>query len=215
MYITRKRLRKLINEALKPFFMGVPPTDIIERLIQDPDINPKIKNLLKDPNQEMQRQAINLLQSIDPTIGTRYPELNDYNITDPVAAPDITQRSQANYKKEFESAQLRAVDLAYKQQDLAYKQQIDQMTSGHEKAAFVEKIAKETFSTVHTQTHDNNPTGYLTLILKIDDTLAIEQGIKTPDPSESESFIQRMRNLGLYDTIYLQRPHEIMLTFEH
>ena len=126
--ITRRQLRRLINEALKPFFMAVPPTDIIDRLLKDDTIDhplfPKIKELLSHPDPETQRHALNLLQSAVPEIGKRYPELSSYDISDPVGAPDLTHRSQPAYKEEFEYAQQRAIHL---QKTLPFRELINNL----------------------------------------------------------------------------------------
>ena len=113
MKLTRNKLKQLINEALKPFFMGVSPTDLINRLRMDKSINPKISNLLNHEDPEMQRVGINLLMGTasEETL-SKYPELagkEDY------LDLDLTTRSQAGYKKEFGKALSRMAPMTIKQ----------------------------------------------------------------------------------------------------
>ena len=108
--ITRRQLRQLINEALKPFFMGVPPSNIISRLLKDPRIDGNTKELLSHPDLEIQRTGITLIQ--DPDILASYPELDDIDIAAPELMPDLIDRSQPVYREEFDDAQLRMSDIA-------------------------------------------------------------------------------------------------------
>jgi hypothetical protein len=89
------------------------------------------------------------------------------------------------------------------------------MTSSAEKAAFVEKIAKEIFTneSFNTEILNDNPTGYVTLVLRGDDPEVFEYFPKPLDPAESATFMKRMRNLGLYSSVYIQTHKMIVLTF--
>ena len=102
MKITRSQLRQLINEALKPFFMGVAPTNLLDRLRLDKNIDPKILNLLNNEDSELQRVGINLLKgtAAEETL-SKYPELageEDY------LDLDLTTRAQPEYQQEFDKA---------------------------------------------------------------------------------------------------------------
>ncbi len=109
--MTRRKIRQLINEALKPFFMGVAPTDLISRLLNDPDIHPKVKELLNS-DAESQRSAISILTGLamgDPSLSEKYPELAGDEDLMPV---DLTTRSQPDYQREFGKAQSRMASVA-------------------------------------------------------------------------------------------------------
>lgn len=61
MKITRKHLRKLINET-----MITPSTEIIRQILDDPDIDERIKVILRRDDEEDIAQALNLLASVYP-----------------------------------------------------------------------------------------------------------------------------------------------------
>ena len=206
MKITRKQLRQLINEALKPFFMGVPPTDIISKLLEDDSIDDKFKEMLSDPDPQSQRMALELIQSYYPSIGMKYPELSSYDISSPKGAADLTHRSQPKYKEAFEDAQQRA-------EDLVYKQRLASMGS-FEKMDLVREIAESMYTTVFFEEHVGNPPNTKTLILRGDHPQAFGPGVKKLDKTESERFILRIQSIGLGDTVYIQQPHQIIFVFD-
>ena len=205
MKITRRQLRQLINEALKPFFMGVPPTDIIDRLLEDDTIDDRFKEMLKDPDPQTQRMSLELIQSYYPTIGMKYPELSSYNISSPKGAPDLTHRSQPSYKKEYEAGKQRA-------EDLAIKQNISSM-GAFDKIELIEKLAFSTYTTVFPETHVGHPHRTKTLILRGDDPQAFGPGLKQLDKEETKQFMKRIQDIGLYNSVYIQQPHQIIFVF--
>ena len=204
MKLNRNKLRKLIQEALKPFFMAVPPKDIIGKLLQDDDVDESLKQLLLNPDPQIKRTGLELA-IYDPKLAKKYPELDSDEF---YLNTDLVDRSGPAYKEEFESAQQRA-------EDLELKLQIDKMTSSAEKAAFVEKIAKEIFTneSFNTEIMKDNPPGYITLVLRGDDPEVFDYFPKHLDRDESAAFMQKMRNLGLYSSVYIQTPKMIILTF--
>ena len=127
MKLTRKKLRQLINEALKPFFMGIAPSNDIQMLINDPNMtNQKLKQLLGDQNPESQRQAIDLFFSnipgflnMDEKSAFSYLEQNYPNLYTEYFSHtkgmfhefDLFDKENPGYKKAFDSAQQRAKDV--------------------------------------------------------------------------------------------------------
>ena len=98
MKLTRNKLRLIINEALKPFFMGVKPSDLLDRLRKDQSLSQQIKQLLNNPNPEIQRTGLELV-AYEPGMTEKYPELDSDEF---YLDADFVDRSQPMYRKEFE-----------------------------------------------------------------------------------------------------------------
>jgi hypothetical protein len=88
MKITRKQLRKLIAET-----MITPSTDIIRQVLNDPDVDERIKVILRGDTEEDIAQALSLLATIYPD---RY---GDIDIEIPA------QTATTKYKEDFEFQQ--------------------------------------------------------------------------------------------------------------
>lgn len=202
--ITRRQLRQLINEALKPFFMGVPPSSITSQLLKDPRVPDAAKELLSHPDPEIQRTGMTLIQ--DPDILATYPELDNVDIAIPELMPDLTDRSQPAYRKAFKSGQQRA-------EDLATRQKIAAMGS-FEKMDLVREIAESIYTTVFSEEAVGNPPNTKTLILRGDHPQAFGPGVKKLDKAETERFMSRIQNIGLRDAVYIQQPHQIIFVFD-
>ena len=77
--MTRRQLRRLINEALRPFFFAAAPSNEIQMLIHDPRIrNQQLKDLLKkDP--EFQRMGMELfLSDISGNLNMKLKDAEEY-----------------------------------------------------------------------------------------------------------------------------------------
>jgi len=203
MKITRKQLRQLINEALKPFFMGVPPTSIISQLLDDPRVDAAAKELLRHPDPEIQRTGITLIQ--DPDVLASYPELDDVDIAAPEFMPDLIDRSQPAYAQAYDDAQLRMSDIA-----LRSSMGFDSNATPDQKIELIDKVAKDTYPSVVTKKFEDNPHGTKGIIIYADPP----GGINVLDPDDTKRFLKRMDNLALDHNIYLQQRHMIMFLFD-
>lgn len=63
--ITRRQLRHLIRESLKSFHYAIKPYGMRDKVKDDPNVHPKIKTLLDDPQNNA--QAFELTAAMDPT----------------------------------------------------------------------------------------------------------------------------------------------------
>ena len=68
MKITRRHLRKIINESLQAFHYAIKPHGMRDKIKDDPNVHPKIKTLLDDPEDNASTaQAFELTAGMDPT----------------------------------------------------------------------------------------------------------------------------------------------------
>ncbi len=203
MKLTRNKLRQLINEALKPFFMGVEPSDLLDRLRRDTGIDSQIKQLLNHPDPEMQRVGLEQVR-FEPGMTEKYPELDSDEF---YLDTDFVDRSQPAYKKEFEIAQSQAGDAAL-------RRQIPTMTP-EELYNALEEIAKLTFSKVFIDDPSINRYYPDMMILRGYDPKKNHRFHKMQfDKNEVKLFIDRLENLGLEDAVYIQQAHQIILELD-
>ncbi len=202
MKLSRNKLRQLIKEALKPFFMGIKPTDLLDRLRKDQDLDAGIKQLLNNPNPEIQRTGLELV-SYEPGMTEKYPELDSDEF---YLDTDFVDRSQPIYKKEFDRAQQKA-------KDTVIRRQMETMTQ-EEIYETVRKIAESTFTEVHIDDQNNSDYYPEMMILRGNPAQDFNRGgIKRLDPLETNMFLNRLENLGLEKNIYIKQPHMIILEF--
>ena len=193
----------LINEALKPFFMGVEPSDLLDRLRNDPELDSGIKQLLKHPDSEMQRVGLEQVR-FEPGMTEKYPELDSDEF---YLDTDFVDRSQPAYKREFERAQQTATDPLI-------RRQMKNMTQ-EEIYETIKKIAESTFTEVYIDDQENSDYYPDMMILRGNAAQDFNRGgIKRLDPAETNQFINRLENLGLGENIYIQQPHMIILEFD-
>jgi hypothetical protein len=200
MKLSRYQLRKLITEALKPFFMGVEPSDLLDRLRNDPELDSSIKQLLNNPNSAIQRTGLELV-SYEPGMTEKYPELDSDEF---YLDSDFVDRSKPAYQKEFQSAQQRAEDIALRQNMLN--------TGSFEKMDLVRKVAQSAFTTVFFK--EGIQTGGTKMIVLRAQGPQDTGPMKHFDKAETERFMKRIENLGLMNSIYIQQSHQIIFMFD-
>ena len=202
MKLTRNKLRQLINEALKPFFMGVEPSDLLDRLRQDPQIDSATKQLLNHPDPEMQRVGLEQVR-FELGMTEKYPELDSDEF---YLDTDFVDRSQPVYKKEFEKAQQSA-------RDPLIRRQLASM-SPEERFNLMKKIAKSIFTEVYV---DDDPSlDYYPdmMVFRSIPPHKTRSRSTSFDPDEMQDFLDLLKRLGLEQNLYLVQPHQIILEFD-
>ena len=97
MKLTTKQLKQIIKEELREVMVG--PTNPIKRALKDPQVDQKIKNLLRMDDPELRKQGIEMLPLL-------YPD--DYSFNDDL---DDYQGSE-EYEKHFDSTMKTHKDMA-------------------------------------------------------------------------------------------------------
>jgi len=132
MKITRKQLRRLISESmLQPtFFLNIKARqEFLPKIVADPNVHPKIKDLLQSEDEEMTNQGAELLKTMNPEY---IEELESYE----------SHQDDLEYHREFEEQrdnlffmQVKNIVDKYKS-DMGIPRQSDVLT--------VENISKDT-----------------------------------------------------------------------
>ena len=95
MKITRKQIRKLINEAIKGYHWAVKPGYMKEKIKADPDVDERIKKIMDEPDQL--KSSFELVRTLDPT--GEYGRKLDQHDHAFLASPEYEKMQQADEKR--------------------------------------------------------------------------------------------------------------------